>query len=491
MMAIQIYNTMKKQKEPFVPLQEGAVGMYACGVTVYDLSHIGHARALIVFDVIYRYLKYRGYKVTFVRNYTDVDDKIIKRAQEEGVTYKDISERYIKEFDRDMDLLGLERPTVCPRATDHIPEMIAMVQALIEKGFAYEVDGDVYFDVGSFSAYGKLSGKNIEDLNSGARVEVDERKKSPLDFALWKKSKEGEPFWECPWGKGRPGWHIECSAMSQKYLGTTFDIHGGGMDLIFPHHENEIAQAECATGAPFARYWIHNGFVNINQQKMSKSLKNFFSIREILETYHPEVLRLFLLSNHYRSPVDYSEQNLTEAKVGLDRFYALLRDLDEITSLDKGSAAQSLGEKRLAAELQEFPEKFTAAMDDDFNTAAALGHLYTLTRSLNALVDQKKKFPTFQIAEETFARAREQFQMVGNIFGLFRESPQAYFAKKKEKGIESAGISPDEIASLIKERELARRGKDFKKADEIRKQLEEKGILLKDTPQGTEWTTKQ
>jgi cysteinyl-tRNA synthetase len=279
--------------------------------------------------------------------------------------------------------------------------------------------------------------------------------------------------------------------MSQKYLGTTFDIHGGGMDLIFPHHENEIAQAECATGAPFARYWIHNGFVNINQQKMSKSLKNFFSIREILETYHPEVLRLFLLSNHYRSPVDYSEQNLTEAKVGLDRFYAILRDLDEITSLDKVSAAQSLGEKRLAAELQEFPEKFTAAMDDDFNTAAALGHLYTLTRSLNALVDQKKKFPTFQIAEGTFARAREQFQMVGNIFGLFRESPQAYFAKKKEKAVESAGMAPDEIEALIKARELARKGKDFKKADEIRKQLEEKGILLKDTPQGTEWTTKQ
>ena len=490
-MTIQIYNTMKKKKEEFVPLREGSVGMYACGVTVYDLSHIGHARALIVFDVIYRYLQYRGYEVTFVRNYTDIDDKIIKRAQEEGVTYKDISDRYIKEFDHDMDLLGLEKPTVSPRATDHIPEMIAMVEALIEKGFAYEVDGDVYFSVGSFSEYGKLSGKNIEELNSGARVEVDERKQSPLDFALWKKSKEGEPFWECPWGKGRPGWHIECSAMSQKYLGTTFDIHGGGMDLIFPHHENEIAQAECATGAPFARYWIHNGFVNINQQKMSKSLKNFFSIREILETYHPEVLRLFLLSNHYRSPIDYSEQNLTEAKGGLDRLYAVLRDLDEIKSLDKGSATQSLGEKRLVTELQEFPEKFTAAMDDDFNTAAAIGHLYVLTRSLNALLDQKKKFPTFQIAEGTVALAREQFQMVENIFGLFRESPQAYFERQKERGIVSAGIAPEEIEGLIKERELARKSKDFKKADEVRKQLEEKGILLKDTPQGTEWTTKQ
>jgi len=490
-MTIQIYNTMKKKKEEFVPLREGSVGLYACGVTVYDLSHIGHARALIVFDVIYRYLQYRGYKVTFVRNYTDIDDKIIKRAQEEGVTYKDISDRYIKEFDHDMDMLGLEKPSVSPRATDHIPEMIAMVEALIEKGFAYEVEGDVYFSVGSFSEYGRLSGKNIEELNSGARVEVDERKQSPLDFALWKKSKEGEPFWECPWGKGRPGWHIECSAMSQKYLGTTFDIHGGGMDLIFPHHENEIAQAECATGAPFARYWIHNGFVNINQQKMSKSLKNFFSIREILETYHPEVLRLFLLSNHYRSPVDYSEQNLTEAKVGLDRFYAVLRDLGEITSLDKGAAAQSLGEKRLVKELQEFQGKFIEAMDDDFNTAAALGHLYTLTRSLNSIIDQKKKFPTFQIAEGTFQLAKEQFKMVGSVFGLFQESAQAYFQKQKEKGLAAAAISPEEIEQLIKDRELARKSKDFKKADEIRKQLEEKGIILKDTPQGTEWATKQ
>ena len=490
-MTIQIYNTMKKKKEEFVPLREGSVGLYACGVTVYDLSHIGHARALIVFDVIYRYLQYRGYKVTFVRNYTDIDDKIIKRAQEEGVTYKDISDRYIKEFDHDMDMLGLEKPSVSPRATDHIPEMIAMVEALIEKGFAYEVEGDVYFSVGSFSEYGRLSGKNIEELNSGARVEVDERKQSPLDFALWKKSKEGEPFWECPWGKGRPGWHIECSAMSQKYLGTTFDIHGGGMDLIFPHHENEIAQAECATGAPFARYWIHNGFVNINQQKMSKSLKNFFSIREILETYHPEVLRLFLLSNHYRSPVDYSEQNLTEAKVGLDRFYAVLRDLGEITSLDKGAAAQSLGEKRLVKELQEFQGKFIEAMDDDFNTAAALGHLYTLTRSLNSIIDQKKKFPTFQIAEGTFQLAQEQFKMVGSVFGLFQESAQAYFQKQKEKGLAAAAISPEEIEQLIKDRELARKSKDFKKADEIRKQLEEKGIILKDTPQGTEWATKQ
>ncbi len=489
-MTLQIYNTLKRTKEPFVPLKPGSVGMYACGVTVYDLSHIGHARALVVFDVIYRYLKYRGYTVTYVRNYTDIDDKIIKRAQEEGVTYKEIAERYIQEFDYDMELLGMEKPTVSPRATDHIAEMITMIQILIDKGFAYVVDGDVYFNVGKFPAYGKLSGKNIEELNAGARIEVDERKQNPLDFALWKRSKEGEPFWECPWGRGRPGWHIECSVMSQKYLGKTFDIHGGGMDLIFPHHENEIAQAECASGEPFARYWIHNGFVNINQQKMSKSLKNFFTIREILHTYHPEVLRLFLLSNHYRSPVDYSEQNLAEAKSGLDRFYALLKDLDEMTNLNAGSAPQSLGERNLVKELQAFPDTFHRAMDDDFNTAEVLGHLFVLTRSLNALVNQKKKFPTFQLAEGTRALAKQQFRLVGEVFGLFREAPQDYFQKQRDKGLAAAAISQEEIEQLIKMREQARGARDFAQADAIRAQLLEKGIVLKDTPQGTEWTTK-
>jgi cysteinyl-tRNA synthetase len=489
-MTLQIYNTMKRNKEPFVPLKEGFVGMYACGVTVYDLSHIGHARALVVFDVIYRYLKYQGYTVTYVRNYTDIDDKIIKRAQEEGVTYREIADRYIKEFDYDMQLLGMEKPTFSPRATDHIGEMIAMIQALIDKGFAYEVDGDVYFNVGKFPEYGKLSGKNIDELNAGARIEVDERKQNPLDFALWKRSKEGEPFWDCPWGRGRPGWHIECSAMSQKYLGTTFDIHGGGMDLIFPHHENEIAQAECASGKPFARYWIHNGFVNINQQKMSKSLKNFFTIREILDTYHPEVLRLFLLSNHYRSPVDYSEQNLAEAQSGLDRFYALLKDLDEMTGLNPGSAPQSLGERNLVEELKAFSDKFSQAMDDDFNTAEALGHLFALTRNLNALVNQKKKFPTFQLAEGTRALAKQQFRIVGEVFGLFRESPQDYFQKQRDKGLAAAAVSQEEIEQLIKMREQARHARDFAQADAIRAQLLEKGIVLKDTPQGTEWTTK-
>jgi len=307
-MTINIHNTMKRKKEPFIPQKEGKVTMYACGVTVYDLSHIGHARAMVVFDVIHRYLRASGYNVTFVRNYTDIDDKIINRANEESVPFNVISERYIKEFDIDMEALGIMVPEYAPKATEHISEMIEMIETLIEKGHAYVVEGDVYFDVSSFKGYGKLSGKDTDSLLSGARVDVDERKKSPVDFALWKNSKEGEPSWDCPWGKGRPGWHIECSVMSKKYLGDTFDIHGGGMDLIFPHHENEIAQAECASGKEFAKYWIHNGFVNIDKEKMSKSLKNFLTIRDVLKDYHYEVIRLFLLSSHYRSPVDFSHQ---------------------------------------------------------------------------------------------------------------------------------------------------------------------------------------
>ncbi len=346
-MTINIYNTMKRKKEPFIPQKEKEVTMYACGVTVYDLSHIGHARAMVVFDVIYRYLRASGYDVTFVRNYTDIDDKIINRANEESVPFNVISERYIKEFDIDMKALGIKVPEHTPRATEHINEMIEMIETLIKKGHAYVVDGDVYFDVSSFKEYGKLSGKDTDSLLSGARVNIDERKKSPVDFALWKNSKEGEPSWDCPWGKGRPGWHIECSVMSKKYLGDTFDIHGGGMDLIFPHHENEIAQAECASGKEFAKYWIHNGFVNIDKEKMSKSLKNFLTIRDVLKDYHKEVIRLFLLSNHYRSPVDFSHQNLIEAKTGLDRFYSVLRDLNNADLLsENGNTADKEKLKR-------------------------------------------------------------------------------------------------------------------------------------------------
>jgi len=489
-MSLKMYNTLKRNKEPFTPLQEGTVGMYACGVTVYDYSHIGHARAMVVFDVIQRYLTYCGYDVTFVRNYTDIDDKIINRANEASVPFREISERFIDEFDRDMASLGVEKPAYTPRATDHIKEMITMVQTLIDKQHAYVVDGDVYFDVNSFSGYGKLSGKDIDSLVSGARVEVDDRKKSPLDFALWKKSKENEPFWESPWGQGRPGWHIECSVMSQKYLGDTFDIHGGGMDLIFPHHENEIAQSESTTGKPFARYWLHNGFVNIDKEKMSKSLGNFLTIREVLKMYHPEAVRLFLLSNHYRSPVDFSDQNLIEAKAGLDRFYALLKDLNEVSGSSSDTKAGTAEEQKAREELAAFSEKFKQSMDDDFNTAAALGHLYALTRTLNSLMDTKKKSSSFELPQSCIKEALLVFKQVGSVLGLFQQEPAAYFGEQKKQRLAEQDITEKEIEKLISERITARKEKDWKRADEIRDTLAQKGIILKDTPQGTQWLFK-
>jgi len=491
-MALKIYNTMKRKKEIFKPLQAGKVGMYVCGVTVYDYSHIGHARAMVVFDVIQRYLRFCGYDVTYVRNYTDIDDKIINRAREEGVAFNIISELYIKEFDRDMDSLGVQKPAFTPRATHHIQEMISMIQILMDRGKAYEVDGDVYFNVRQFSGYCKLSGKDIDSLVSGARVEIDKRKQSPLDFALWKKSKEGEPSWETPWGSGRPGWHIECSAMSQKYLGETFDIHGGGMDLIFPHHDNEIAQAECATGKQFVRYWMHNGFVNIDKEKMSKSLKNFLTIREVLEIYHPEVVRLFLLSNHYRSPVDYSQQNLIEIKIGLDRFYTLLNELE---SVQDSSVVMDVSENRedesVRDQLAGFELKFKEAMDDDFNTAAAIGLLFSLTRSLNVLVDKKQKDCLFKFEKDLAAKALDVFRRCGSVLGLFQEVPSEYFEKQRETSLKESGLNRDDVEQLIAERIKARENKDWKAADEIRNSLAEKGIVLKDSPQGTEWTFKE
>ena len=486
-MTINIHNTMKRKKEPFIPQKEGKVTMYACGVTVYDLSHIGHARAMVVFDVIHRYLRASGYDVTFVRNYTDIDDKIINRANEESVPFNVISERYIKEFDVDMEALGIMVPEHTPKATEHISEMIEMIETLIGKGHAYVVEGDVYFDVSSFKEYGKLSGKDTESLLSGARVDVDERKKSPVDFALWKNSKEGEPSWDCPWGKGRPGWHIECSVMSKKYLGDTFDIHGGGMDLIFPHHENEIAQAECASGKEFAKYWIHNGFVNIDKEKMSKSLKNFLTIRDVLKDYHYEVIRLFLLSSHYRSPVDFSHQNLIETKTGLDRFYAVLADLDNKDLFAEDS--DGLGDEQLINELDSLSDKFKEAMDDDFNTAAAVGHLYSLTRSLNTVIDAAKKNKG-KMSPLIADKAKKAFCEAGKVFGLFQTEPKDYFDAMKKEGLASSGDSEEEIESLIAERTAAKKEKNFARADEIRDILTEKGIILKDTPQGTEWSFK-
>jgi cysteinyl-tRNA synthetase len=486
-MSLKIYNTLTGQKEPFRPLKDGKVGMYVCGVTVYDLSHIGHARAAVVFDVIFRYLRHKGFEVNYVRNYTDVDDKIINKAQKEGVDYKTIAERYIEEYDRDMKALNVEEPTFTPRATEHIPEMIKLIERLIENGYGYEIEGDVYFEVGKFRSYGKLSGKNIEELQSGARVEVDDRKKIPLDFALWKASKPGEPAWDCPWGKGRPGWHIECSAMSQHFLGETFDIHGGGADLIFPHHENEIAQAEGATGKPFVHYWIHNGFVNINQEKMSKSLGNIFTIREILENYHPEVIRLFLLSHHYRSPVDFSDQSLKEAQLSLDRLYSLLKDFKDLRG---GNEQSSPFEEEMRSQIRVLPEMFEKEMDDDFNTASALGVLHRVTRNLNKMLSEVKKDGEGKLSSTLSEEAAKTFNAAGNVLGLLMVDPEDYFGQKQEEGMKGITISEEEILKLIEERRVAREEKDWKKADQAREELSNQGILLKDTPQGTTWKVK-
>ncbi len=489
-MAIRIHNTLTGKKEDFVPLHEKKVGMYVCGVTVYDLCHIGHARSAIVFDTIYRYFQYRGYKVTFVRNFTDIDDKIIKRANEEGVDCKTIAERYIGEYNLDMGRLGLEKPSVEPRATEHIPEMIRLISTLIQKGFAYPGGGDIFFSVEKFKDYGKLSKRNLEDMQAGARVDINEKKQNPLDFALWKASKPGEPFWESPWGKGRPGWHIECSVMSQKYLGETFDIHGGGRDLTFPHHENEVAQSEAATGKPFVQYWIHNGFVNINKEKMSKSLGNILTIKEILKDWHPEVLRLFFLSHHYRSPVDYSEESFNDAKSGLDRFYSTLNAIqEELTNPPSQKKLDSPLIENCRQAIESFQVRFEEAMDDDFNAAEALGYFYDLQRNLNSILDISKGRPTQEIVS-MMKQGLDHFSKIGWVLGIFQEDPGDYIARRKKEGLKKLNLTEEEILRSIEERNLARKEKNWKRADEIRNELLSKGIVLEDTPTGTIWKLK-
>ena len=490
-MSLKIYNSLTKRKEEFIPLEEGKVKMYVCGVTVYDRCHIGHARAAVVFDVIYRFFRFLGYKVTYVRNYTDVDDKIIRRANQEGVSSQVIAERYIQEYDQDMQVLGMERPTHEPRATENIPQIISLVQKLVEKGFAYVIDGDAYFSVGKFPSYGKLSGRDPEEMRAGARVEVDERKKNPLDFALWKSSKPGEPEWESPWGRGRPGWHIECSAMSQRFLGESFDIHGGGKDLIFPHHENEIAQSEAATGKPFVRYWVHNGFVNINQEKMSKSLGNILAIRDLLQDYHPEALRLFLLSNHYRSPLDFSLQSMAEAGANLDRFYSALLGIGafspgkaEIPAL-KPERLKGLS-REVFEKISSTAENFLEAMKDDCNTALALGYLHDLTRMLNRVLADKgsRKDPA---TPALLCLGRDCLLEKGRVLGLFQVEPAEYFADQRGRFLRAKGLKEEEILNLITQREEARKGKDFARADEIRTQAAALGVVLEDGPRGTTW----
>jgi len=490
-MALRFYNTLTGRKEEFKPVKKKEVGIYVCGITAYDICHVGHARSAVVFDVITRYLKYRGYTVTYVKNFTDVDDKIIEKAAVEGKNVSEISERYIKEHNEDMDSLGVARPTVAPKATENIKGMIRHITVLLEKKLAYVNEGDVYFSVEKFDGYGKLSGRNLKDMVAGSRVEVDEKKKNPLDFVLWKASKEGEPWWDSPWGRGRPGWHIECSVMSQRFLGDTFDIHGGGKDLIFPHHENEIAQSEGATGKTFAQYWIHNGFVRVDSEKMSKSLGNFFTIKEILKSYHPEVLRLFMLQSHYRSPVDFSSDSLAEARTGMERFYTTLKNIGDI--LASGVDYSKVSGKNLSGKDKEvfdyvdaLPGRFTGVMDDDLNTAMAIGYIFDTVRVINSYLAEKEITMT---EEKLFVLdvAQGNIKEVGRILGLFLEDPDEYFQKDRNREIQKRGLDVEDIERAIEERRLARAAKDWKSSDEIRDTLAEKGVILKDTPTATVW----
>ena len=489
-MALRVYNTLTKKKDDFIPIVEGKVGIYACGVTVYDLCHIGHARSAVVFDIIAKYLRFRGYQVKFVKNYTDVDDKIINRANKEGVSITDVSERFIKEHDSDMGSLGIERPTVTPKATENIDGMIRLIRVLMDRGLAYEAGGDVYFAVDKFKGYGKLSGRDPEEMMAGARVEVGEKKKNPLDFALWKASKENEPWWESPWGKGRPGWHIECSVMSSRHLGETFDIHGGGEDLIFPHHENEIAQSEGATGKPFANYWIHNGFIRIDNEKMSKSLGNVFTIKEILKSYHPEVVRFFMLQSHYRSPLDYSDDALKEARAGLTRLYTALRGIKDRLAGQRPSAVPSGGltgrTKEISDNLDDLSRRFMDAMDDDFNTARALGSVFEMTRLLNAYVSDKG-FKSTPHAMFILKAAEDKLHELCGVFGILTEDPDAFFEKSRTMEVRKRGLDVKKIDELIRERNEARAAKEWKRADEKRSLLSEMGIVLNDTAAGTTW----
>ncbi len=462
---MQVYNTLTNRKEEFVPIEPGKVRMYVCGPTVYNFFHIGNARPFVVFDTLRRYFIYRGYEVKFVQNFTDVDDKIINRAKEEGISAPEVSEKYIKEYFDDAEALGVMKADVHPKVSEHIPEIIEFVQTLIDKGYAYEADGDVYYSTRKFPEYGKLSGQNIDDLESGARIAIGEVKEDPLDFALWKARKEeSEIAWESPWGMGRPGWHIECSTMAKKHLGETIDIHGGGQDLTFPHHENEIAQSEACNGVPFARYWMHNGYINVDGKKMSKSLNNFFTVRDIREQYSGDVIRFFLLSGHYRSPINFSDTLMEQSKQGYERIATAIETLEFLKT--NGSDEAMADEAAKIASLDQYRDKFIESMDDDLNTADGIAAIFELVSEINLDV---KDGASKSFAGEALKRIKE----LTDVLGLF--------GSKDEEG----GLG-DDIQALIDERQAARKEKNWARADEIRDQLAAMGITLKDTPQGVQ-----
>ncbi|HBF2451196.1 TPA: cysteine--tRNA ligase [Clostridioides difficile] len=462
---MKVYNTLTRTKEEFVPLEEGKVKMYVCGPTVYNYIHIGNARPFIIFDTLRRYLEYRGYDVTYVQNFTDVDDKIINRSHEEGISPEEVAAKYIKEYFVDCDGLGIKRATVHPQVTDNIQQIIEFIKELEDKGYAYAVNGDVYFDTNKFEGYGKLSGQKQEDLEAGARIEVNDQKRHPMDFVLWKAKKEGEPGWDSPWGEGRPGWHIECSVMSKRYLGETIDIHAGGQDLTFPHHENEIAQSEARSGKTFSKYWMHNGYININDEKMSKSKGNFFTVRDISKLYDLEIVRFFMLSAHYRNPVNFSDEMLNQAKAGLERLYNTKEKL-EFTLSNLVESPLTEKEVELVKELDDFRQKFIDAMDDDVNTADAVSVIFELAKLINSNVDENSSL--------VFAKkCLDEFNELTGVLNIVN--------KKKDTVLDK------DIEELIQKRTDAKKNKEFQLADDIRQQLLDMGIVLEDTRQGVKW----
>ncbi|MFP4479365.1 MAG: cysteine--tRNA ligase [Desulfohalobiaceae bacterium] len=482
---MHFYNTLSKRKQEFVPQEEGKVRMYVCGITAYDYCHIGHARAAVVFDTLVRFFRYQGYQVSFVRNFTDVDDKIINRAREEGLESSKVTDKYIQAFYQDMDRLKVLRADMEPRATEYIQDMQELVQTLLDKGYAYITpSGNVYFRVRVFEDYGRLSGRNIEELQAGARIEPGEEKQDPLDFALWKRAKPEEPAWDSPWGPGRPGWHIECSAMSQRLLGLPLDIHGGGQDLAFPHHENERAQSMAATGLELAKYWLHNGFVQVQSEKMSKSLGNFVTLRDIFQDYLPETLRFFLLSQHYRSPLDFSWESLQESEKGLKRLYQSKQLLEQ--ALERKKWKTGLLPQEMQHELEESSRHWEKSLADDLNTAAALGHIFNLCRLGNRILEDKSMRQT-QGAAQAYQMILENLDAMSGVLGILDQPSQNFLSDLRDKRAARLDIDTSRVEEMLRQRQQARQDKDFAQADRIRDQLAEMGVQVQDTPAGTTW----